>query len=50
MRIQFNVGLGARTIVIQRRINNLDIRYYDRLITTVEYLDGLSFIVAKRKK
>lgn len=55
MRIQFYAGLGARikqprTIAIQRRIDNLNMRYYDNLITPLEYLDGLSFVVAKRKK
>jgi hypothetical protein len=55
MLIQFNAGLGARTkqaktIAIQRRIDNLDKRYYDGLINVMEYLDGLSFTVAKRKK
>ena len=52
---QFNAGLGARTqqkktIAIQHRINNLDQRYYDGLINVIEYLDGLSFVVAKRRK
>ena len=55
MRIQFYIGLGARTkqprtIAIQRRVENLDMRYHDSLITPLEYLDGLSFVVAKRKK
>ena len=55
MYIQFNAGLGARakrakTIAIQRRIDNLDKRYYDGLISVMEYLDGLSFTIAKRKK
>ena len=55
MRIQFYAGLGPRTkqprtIAIQRRIDNLNIRYNDNLITSMEYLDGLSFVVAKRKK
>ena len=48
MRIQFYAGLGARTkqprtIAIQRRVENLDMRYYDSLITPWAYLDGLSF-------
>jgi len=55
MRIQFYAGLGARskqprTITIQRRVDNVNMRYKDGLITPMEYLDGLSFIVAKRKK
>jgi hypothetical protein len=55
MYVQFNAGLGprakqAKTIAIQRRIDNLDRRYYDGLITVMEYLDGLSYTVAKRKK
>jgi hypothetical protein len=55
MYTQFNAGLGARpkqakTIAIQRRIDNLGIRYYDGIINVMEYLDGLSFVVAKRKK
>jgi hypothetical protein len=55
MRIQFYAGLGVRTkqprtIAIQRRVDNLDMRYKDGLITPMGYLDGLSFIVAKRKK
>ena len=55
MLIQFNAGLGARTkqlktLSIQRRIDNLDKRYYDGSINLMEYLDGLSYTVAKRKK
>ncbi len=55
VRIQFYAGLGARTkqsrtIAIQRRIDNLNMRFNDGLITPMEYLDGLSFVVAKRKK
>jgi hypothetical protein len=30
--------------------DNLNMRYNDSLITPMEYLDGLSFVVAKRKK
>ncbi|CAF3800796.1 unnamed protein product [Rotaria sp. Silwood1] len=53
--IQFNAGLGARTkqaktIAIQRRIDNLDKRYYDSRVDVMEYLNKLSFTVAKRKK
>ncbi|CAF4702550.1 unnamed protein product, partial [Rotaria magnacalcarata] len=53
--IQFTAGLGARpkqakTIAIQRRIDTLDKRYYDGAMNAMEYLDGLSFTVAKRKK
>ncbi|CAF1330935.1 unnamed protein product [Rotaria sp. Silwood1] len=55
MRIQFSAGLGprpkqAKAIAIQRRIDNLGKRYYDCAINAMEYFDGLSFIVAKRKK
>ena len=55
MLIQFNAGLGARTkqlktLSIQRRIDNLDKQYYAWLINVMEYLDGLSYTVAKRKK
>ncbi|CAF5144622.1 unnamed protein product, partial [Rotaria socialis] len=55
LRIQFYAGLGvrpkqAKTIAIQRRIDNLDQRYYDGVISTMEYLDGLSYTVAKQKK
>ena len=55
MHVQFTAGLGARpkqakTIAIQRRIANLDERYYDGAINAMEYLDGLSLTVAKRKK
>ncbi|CAF3215169.1 unnamed protein product [Rotaria socialis] len=55
LRIQFYAGLGARpkqakTIAIQRRIDNLGQRYYDGVISAMEYLDGLSYTVAKRKK
>ncbi len=55
VRIQFYTGLStrtkqSRTIAIQRRIDNLNMRYNDGLITPMEYLDGLSFVVAKRKK
>ncbi|CAF4680546.1 unnamed protein product, partial [Rotaria socialis] len=44
MNIQFAAGLGARakqakTIVIQRRIDCLDKRYYDGLINVMEYLN-----------
>ncbi|CAF1927976.1 unnamed protein product [Rotaria magnacalcarata] len=53
--IQFTAGLGARpkqaeTIAIQRRIDTLDKRYYDGAMNAMEYLGGLSFTVAKRKK
>ncbi len=55
MYTQFTAGLGARpkqakTIAIQHRIDNLGIRYYDGVINAMEYLDGLSLVVAKRKK
>ena len=55
MYTQINAGLGARsnqakTIAMQGRIDNLDKQYYDGLIDVMEYLDGLSFTVAKRKK
>ncbi|CAF1343242.1 unnamed protein product, partial [Rotaria magnacalcarata] len=55
MYVQFIAGLGtrskqAKTVAIQRRINKLGERYYDGTINAMEYLDGLSFIVAKRKK
>ena len=55
MYTQINAGLGARsnqakTIAMQRRIDNLDERYYDGLIDVMQYLAGLLFIVAKRKK
>jgi hypothetical protein len=39
-----------RTVAIQRHIDNLDKRYYDGLIPPMEYLDGLSVVVAKGKK
>ena len=55
MYVQFTAGLGirpkqAKTIAIQRRIDNLGQRYYDTAISAMEYLDGLSFTVAKQKK
>lgn len=55
MYTQFNGGLGVRTkqkktVAIQRRIENLDQQYYDGPINLMEYLDGLSFVVAKRRK
>jgi len=55
MRIQFYAELGtrpkqARTIAIQRRVDNLNMRYKHGLITPLKNLDGLSFVVAKRKK
>lgn len=55
MYVQFSAGLGIRpkqtkTLAIQRRIDNLGQRYYDCAISALEYLDGLSFVVAKRKK
>jgi len=54
MFIQFNAGPGARpkqptTITPQYRIDNLDERYNQCLITVTEYLEDLSFAVAKRK-
>jgi hypothetical protein len=54
MFIQFNAGSGARpkqptTITAQCHIDNLDERYYQCLITVMEYLEDLSFAVAKRK-
>ena len=33
----------------QHHLDNLDKRYYDDLSSVMEYLDGLSIIVAKRK-
>ncbi|CAF3041057.1 unnamed protein product, partial [Rotaria sp. Silwood2] len=44
MCVQFTTGLGARpkqakTIAIQRCIDNLGERYYDGAITAMEYLD-----------
>ncbi|CAM4887935.1 unnamed protein product [Rotaria socialis] len=55
MYVQFMAGLGtrskqAKTVAIQLRIDKLGERYYDGAINTIEYLDGLSFVVAKRKK
>jgi hypothetical protein len=55
MNTQFNAGLAARTkqvttIAIQNRIDTLDRRYYDDLIDAMKYLDGLSQVVAKKKK
>ncbi|CAF4208726.1 unnamed protein product, partial [Rotaria sordida] len=55
MYVQFSAGLGirqkqAKTIAIQRRIDNLGQRYYDGAISAMEYLDALSFTVAKQKK
>ena len=55
MYVQFSAGLGSRpkqakTIAIQRRIDNLGQRYYDGCISAMEYLEGLSFTVAKQKK
>jgi hypothetical protein len=54
MFIQFNAGLGvrpkqAKTIAAECRIDNLGERYYECFITVMEYLDGLSFVVAKWK-
>lgn len=37
-------------MAIQRRINHLRERYYEGFITTMEYLDSISFVVAKQKK
>ncbi|CAF3313773.1 unnamed protein product [Rotaria socialis] len=55
MNIQFSAGLDARakqarTMAIQRHIDCLDRRYYDGVINVMEYLNGLSLTVAKRKK
>ncbi|CAM4798434.1 unnamed protein product [Rotaria magnacalcarata] len=33
----------AKTIAIQRRIDNLGQRYYDGVISVMDYLDGLSY-------
>ncbi|CAF2089497.1 unnamed protein product [Rotaria magnacalcarata] len=40
----------AKTIAIQRSIDNLGQRYYYGVISAMAYLDGLSYTVAKRKK
>ncbi|CAF1336267.1 unnamed protein product [Rotaria magnacalcarata] len=53
--VQFMADLGtrskqAKTIAIQRRMDKLGERYYDGAINAMEYLDGLSFVVAKGKK
>ncbi|CAM4832775.1 unnamed protein product [Rotaria magnacalcarata] len=50
LRIQFYAGLGARpkqakTIAIQSCIDNLGQRYYDGVISAMEYVDGLSYTV-----
>ncbi|CAF2972812.1 unnamed protein product [Rotaria sp. Silwood2] len=55
MYVQFMAGLGtrskqAKTVAIQRRMDKLGERYYDGALNAMEYLDGLSFVVAKRKK
>ena len=55
MRIKLYVELGARTkqtrtLAIERRIDNLNMRYKDGLISLMEYLDRLSLFVPKRKK
>ncbi|CAF4000286.1 unnamed protein product [Rotaria sordida] len=55
MYIQFSSGLSTRTqkvktIAIQHRIENLTERYNDGLIHVMEYLDGLSLVIAKKKK
>lgn len=55
MYAQFTASLGirpkqAKPIAIQRRIDSLGQRYYDTAISAMEYLDGLSFTVAKQKK
>ncbi|CAF4450949.1 unnamed protein product, partial [Rotaria sp. Silwood2] len=55
MYVQFMAVLGtrskqAKTVAIQRRMDKLGERYYDGAINAMEYLDGLSFVVAKRKK
>ncbi|CAF3345271.1 unnamed protein product [Rotaria socialis] len=53
--VQFMADLGtqskqAKTVAIQRRMDKLGERYYDGAIHAMEYLDGLSFAVPKRKK
>ncbi|CAF3960486.1 unnamed protein product, partial [Rotaria sp. Silwood1] len=55
MHIQFSSDLGTRTqkakaIAIQHRIENHTERYNHSLINVMEYLDGLSLVVAKQKK
>lgn len=40
---------NKRTTALQSRINTLYNRYNDYVITASELLDGLSFLVAKRK-
>ena len=51
--LQFNIVfliiLLIWTIITTSNVD-LDMRYYDSLITPLEYVDGLSFVVAKRKK
>ena len=54
MRIQFNASLGARpkqsrTIAIQPCIDHLNERYYEYLMSPMEYFEGLSYAAAKRK-
>jgi hypothetical protein len=54
MFTQFKAGLGvrnkqAKTLAIQHRIDNLGERYRSGTMTAMEYLDGLSYTVAKRK-
>ena len=39
----------AKTLAIQHRIDNLGERYRSGTITAMEYLEGLSYTVAKRK-
>ncbi|CAF4155499.1 unnamed protein product, partial [Rotaria magnacalcarata] len=53
--VQFMADLGtrskqAKTIAIQRRMDKLGERYCDGAINAMEYLNGLSFVVAKGKK
>ncbi|CAF1192349.1 unnamed protein product [Rotaria magnacalcarata] len=55
MYVQFMAGLGtrskqAKTVAIQLRIDKLGERYYNVATNAMEYLDSLSFVVAKRKK
>ena len=54
MFTQFKAGLGAgnkqaKTLAIQHRIDHLGERYRCGTMTAMEYLDGPSYTVAKRK-
>ena len=46
----FQCKFRCKTIAIQRRVDNLAERHYDRVVCVMEYLNELSFTVTKQKQ